>query len=185
MKKSFVLDTNVLLHNANALHSFADNEVVHSHRRPSRNWTPSRTRNNELGRNSRHVIRSLDKLRVRGNLGEGVQFADSEGSVRVVLQTGRLNGTGLDLGVADNRIISVAYEMKQKRQARGVSSPRTSNARIKSDSLGIHTMDFEKEKVDIDTLFSGWRELTWAPPTALTVSTAVHALANDEETLAQ
>ncbi|MBM4078630.1 MAG: hypothetical protein FJ278_02955, partial [Planctomycetes bacterium] len=27
-KKSFVLDTNVLLHNANALTSFADNEVV-------------------------------------------------------------------------------------------------------------------------------------------------------------
>jgi len=33
------------------------------------------------------------------------------------------------------------------------------NARVKADALGIKAVDFEKQKVDMDRLYSGWKEL--------------------------
>ncbi|MCX7805585.1 MAG: PIN domain-containing protein, partial [Planctomycetota bacterium] len=71
--KSFVLDTNVLWHNPDALFSFADNWVL----LPIaviEELDRFKTRNDELGRNARRVIRFLDSLRNRGRLGEGVSL---------------------------------------------------------------------------------------------------------------
>lgn len=158
MKKSFVLDTNVLLHNSAALESFADNEVVI----PIdviEELDHFKTQSNELGRNARQVIRKLDFLRVHGSLREGVPVKETGGSVRVVLQHGSLEGTGLSPNVPDNRIISVAYELKTKGQP-VVFVSKDINARIKSDALGIRTMDFEKEKVEFEKLYCGWEELS-------------------------
>ncbi len=70
MRKTFVLDTNVLLHDPEALRRFEDNhvvipiEVVEEIDRFKRDPT-------EKGRNARQVSRLLDELRERGNLSEG------------------------------------------------------------------------------------------------------------------
>jgi PhoH-like ATPase len=157
MKKSFVLDTNVLLHNAAALEAFADNEVVI----PIdvvEELDQFKTLSNELGRNARWVVRELDRLRTDGNLREGVPIKNTGGTVRVVLQPGSLEGTGLSPEITDNRIISVALELHRK-GVHVVFVSKDMNARIKSDSLGIRTEDFEQQKVDIDTLYSGWKEV--------------------------
>ena len=34
------------------------------------------------------------------------------------------------------------------------------NLRIKAEALGLETQDYEKEKVDVEDLYKGWRELT-------------------------
>ncbi len=157
MKKTFVLDTNVILHNADSIKSFADNEVVI----PIdviEELDRFKTESNELGRNARAAIRTLDSLRSKGSLRDGVVLDDNEGSVRVVLKPGSLDGTGLSPEVADNRIISVAYDI-HKHGNNVVFVSKDINARIKSDSLGIRTMDFEKQKVDFEALYSGWREV--------------------------
>lgn len=157
MKKSFVLDTNVLLHNAASMESFADNEVVI----PIdviEELDTFKTQNNELGRNARQVIRMLDHLRIKGNLRDGVPVGEAGGSVRVELKVGSLEGTGLSSSVADNRILSVAHELNKAGKP-VIFVSKDINARIKSDSLGIRTMDFEKQKVDIEQLYSGWKEL--------------------------
>ena len=57
MKKSFVLDTNVLLHNAAALECFADNEVVIAID-VIEELDHFKAQNNELGRNARYAIRA-------------------------------------------------------------------------------------------------------------------------------
>jgi len=157
MKKSFVLDTNVLLHNAAALGAFADNEVVI----PIdvvEELDQFKTLSNELGRNARYVVRELDRLRTAGNPREGVPLEHTGGTVRVVLQPGSLEGTGLSPAITDNRIISVALELHRK-GVHVVFVSKDMNARIKSDALGIRTEDFEQQKVDIDTLYSGWKEV--------------------------
>lgn len=62
MSKIFVLDTNVLLHDPNALFAFQDNEVII----PAvvLEEMDSKKRNaDELGRNARTVSRLLDGLR--------------------------------------------------------------------------------------------------------------------------
>ncbi len=158
MKKSFVLDTNVLLHNPAAIESFADNEVVIP-MDVIEELDRFKGQNNELGRNARQVVRTLDRLRGQGSLREGVTLKETGGTVRVALEPGSLEGTGLRINLPDNRIIAVAYEiMNSGRPVIFVS--KDVNARIKSDSLGIKTMDFEKEKVDFDALYCGWREVT-------------------------
>jgi len=160
MKKSFVLDTNVLLHNPAALESFADNEVVIA-MDVIEELDRFKAQNNELGRNARQVIRTLDRLRGEGSLRDGVPIRQTGGSVRVVLQPGKLEGTGLRLDGADNRIISVAHQLNADGR-KVVFVSKDINARIKSDALGIKTMDFEKEKVDFDALSPGWREVASA-----------------------
>ena len=61
-KKIFVLDTNVLLHSAAALESFADNEIVIP-MTVLEELDKFKRNQDELGRNSRRVIRKLDQLR--------------------------------------------------------------------------------------------------------------------------
>ena len=59
--KIFVLDTNVLLHSAESIESFADNDVVLP-MAVIEELDHFKTRNDELGRNARQVIRRIDAL---------------------------------------------------------------------------------------------------------------------------
>src|SRR6476646_9036240 len=82
--KHFVLDTNVLLHNPNALFMFAENEVIIPFD-VIEELDKFKTGTDDLGRNARTVIRHLDRLRQAGNLSEGVKVPENGGIVRVVL----------------------------------------------------------------------------------------------------
>ncbi len=62
--KTFVVDTNVLLHNPNALFMFADNEVIIPFD-VLEELDKFKTNTDDLGRNARTVIRHLDSLRER------------------------------------------------------------------------------------------------------------------------
>ena len=82
MSKTFVLDTNVLLHNADSVESFADNAVVIP-MAVIEELDKFKTSSNELGRNARQVIRRLDTLRQEGNLRDGVPLKGG-GTLRIL-----------------------------------------------------------------------------------------------------
>jgi PhoH-like ATPase len=152
MPKYFVLDTNVLLHNADSITSFTDNVVVLP-MSVIEELDRFKSHNDELARNARHVIRQLDQLRQEGHLGQGV--AMSNGGTLRIFHERDLVDHGLDMRVADNRILGVAYTLlKQGKKVIFVS--KDINARLKADALGIEVMDFEKQKVNFDELFSGY-----------------------------
>lgn len=77
MIKSYVLDTNVLLHDPQALFKFADNNliipitVIEEIDRFKKDL-------NETGRNARYVSRVLDGLRRQGHLITGVKLESGE-----------------------------------------------------------------------------------------------------------
>jgi len=153
--KYFVLDTSVLLHNPNALFSFADNEVVIPFD-ALEELDKFKKDTNDVGRHARMVIRHLDHLRENGHLAEGVKWNGHGGCIRVAMEHSHV--PGLSEAVPDNRIISVAYKLKESgKQVIFIS--KDINARIKSDALGINTEDFESQKVDYETLYSGYREI--------------------------
>ncbi len=161
-QKTFVLDTNVLLHNPGALHAFKDNRVVlalaviEEIDRFKRN-------NDELGRNARHAIRDIDRLRQLGSLAEGVPIGNG-GILQIVLHQdvkSDLSMVGLKPDAADNQIISVALELHRKGQ-RVIFVSKDINCRVKADALGLKVMDLEQQKVDYDSLYQGWRE--WVVP---------------------
>lgn len=162
--KHFVLDTNVLLHNPNAIFLLADNQIVIPFE-VLEELDKFKTGNDDLGRNARAVIRHLDRLRQAGRLADGVPVKETGGVVRIVLPQDTPLSPGLTTNSPDNRIISVAYGLHQQGK-RVTFISKDINARIKSDTLGIHTEDFEAQKVDFEHLYTGWREVT-APSDAI------------------
>jgi len=156
MKKYFVLDTNVLLHNSEAITAFADNVVVLP-MTVIEELDRFKSHSDELGRNARGVVRRLDRLRERGSLSAGVKM-DNGGRLRIVMEYRLKSEAGLDLGVPDNRILMVAYNLLKEGE-RVVFVSKDINARLKADALGIEVMDFEKQKVNFDELYSGYRQI--------------------------
>ncbi|MCF6188744.1 MAG: PhoH family protein [Desulfobulbaceae bacterium] len=154
-RKYFVLDTNVLLHNADSLTSFADNSVILP-MTVIEELDKFKRHNDELGRNARHVIRQLDKLRVAGSLKDGVSM-ENGGTLRITVEQRNMPGALLDMSVADNRILAVANSLHEEGKA-VIFVSKDINARLKADALGIDTMDFEKQKCNVDELYSGWRQ---------------------------
>ncbi len=82
MKKTYILDTNVLLYSPGAIYSFEDNNVII----PEvvlEELDNIKKMNNDLGANARNVARELDKLRLSGSLSEGVDLPKG-GKLKVV-----------------------------------------------------------------------------------------------------
>jgi PhoH-like ATPase len=155
--KTFVLDTNVLLHNPSALFMFKDNDVVIPFD-VIEELDKFKAATDDLGRNARTVIRHLDRMRKRGNLSEGVPIEQTGGHVRVILEEDQKLCPGLTINTPDNRIICTAFQLHQDGK-RVVFISKDINARIKSDALGLVTEDFEAQKVDFERLYTGWREI--------------------------
>ncbi|HZU98520.1 MAG TPA: PhoH family protein [Planctomycetota bacterium] len=157
--KSFVLDTNVLLHAPEAIRGFGQNEVVI----PIdvlEELDKFKTQNDELGRNAREVIRILDKARESGGrLGTGVKINERGGTLRVDLKPLVLIEAGLERDSPDNRILSIAYKLhKEGKTVTFVS--KDVNVRIKADALGIKAEDYETDKITtVEEMYSGWREV--------------------------
>ncbi|MFN9646515.1 MAG: PhoH family protein [Cyanobacteriota bacterium] len=168
MRKTFVLDTNVLLHDPQALTRFQDNavvvpiEVVEEIDRFKRD--PS-----EKGRNARQVSRLLDQLREKGNLSDGVSIdPESGGTLKVVfcrVETLAQLPPELKGGNGDNNILAVALEQRQQEQMGGhlpvVLVTKDTNLRIKADAVGLTAQDYTTDKVDIADLYPGFCEV-WA-----------------------
>jgi len=166
MRKTFVLDTNVLLHDPGALTRFQDNhvvvpiEVVEEIDRFKRD--PS-----EKGRNARQISRLLDDLRQRGNLAEGVTIDEtSGGTLKVVFcraETLAQLPPELRSGNGDNNILAVALEQRLQ-EVMGSRTPvvlvtKDTNLRIKADAVGLTAQDYTSDKVAIDDLYPGFCEL--------------------------
>ncbi len=176
--KFFVLDTNVLLHNSDAISSFADNTVVLP-MTVIEELDKFKKNNDELGRNARHVIRTLDQLRVRGSLGKGVP-TDDGGTVLITMEKDEAEGTCIDLTIPDNRIIATAYKLNSQGK-RVIFVSKDINARLKADAMGIEVQDFEKEKADFDQLYTGWRTIQVPSATIDRMYEAKEMKLDDEE----
>ncbi|MGM0674692.1 MAG: PhoH family protein [Spirochaetota bacterium] len=154
--KTFVIDTNVLIHRPDAIMSFHDNEVVVPL------WVLEeldrlKTFSDERGRNARHAIRFLDNAGKHGPLSEGVKIEN--GSIlRVVLSDPDRMPTDLLHDSADNKIILTAYQM-QLEGKRVFFVSKDINARVKATALGLKAVDYEKQKVNIDKLYAGFSTL--------------------------
>lgn len=168
--RRFVLDTNVLLHDPNSLFVFQEHEVViplvvieelDTFKRDS----------GDRGRNAREAIRQLDRLRTMGRLIDGVRWGDScDPANRKSNRVGRSGVVRIDVGLherppvlsadkPDNRIIAVAYDLQRSGSQNVVFVSKDLNARLKADALGLTTEDFENQKVNTDTLYTGFTTL--------------------------
>lgn len=160
MKKTYVLDTNVLLHDPAAMLRFEDNDVVIP-LTVIEELDRFKKRPEEMGRNAREVSRTLDKLRKQGSLTDKIPLKEG-GSLTVALckkSTLEQLPTDLEGGLADNSILAVALELKRSCDCPVVMVSKDTNLRIKADALGLDAQDYETDKVDFDELYTGHKEL--------------------------
>ncbi len=163
--KNYVLDTNVLVHDPNAILNFKDNnviipiEVIEEIDRFKRETS-------ERGQSARAVSRLLDGLRNQGRLNEGVKLSHG-GMLRVLFQkksalaNGHSRSNG---GSVDNRILELALQVqKASPKLTTILVSKDINLRIKADAIGLPAEDYETGRVQIQDLYTGMAELTVSP----------------------
>ncbi|MFC2061988.1 PhoH family protein [Elusimicrobiota bacterium] len=155
MKKTFVLDTNVLIHDPESLFNFADNNVVLP-LAVMEELDNMKNYSDERGRNARIITRQLDNMRGKGKLSEGVP-TENGGTIRIETKTKAELPAELKKK-KDNEILSVALGLKEKGD-RIIFISKDINMRVKAEVLGLDVQDFEKAKVRFEELHAGWREI--------------------------
>jgi PhoH-like ATPase len=156
--KNYVLDTNVLLHDARAFYAFADNHVIIPIYVIEEIDTFKKDQS-ELGRNARQVARLLDQYRHDGGLSHA-QPIETGGTVRVALSKNPIKNPNYDSRSMDQRILEIALEVRDADpKIPTILVTKDVNMRIRGDALGLHAVDFEPERISIDELYSGHREL--------------------------
>jgi PhoH-like ATPase len=152
MRKIYILDTNVLLHDANSIFKFEDNDVVI----PAvvLEELDSKKRNqDEIGRNARAIGRSLDVLRSKGALHDGIAL-DNGGTIRVELNHRSYAKLEDMFGEVtnDNRIIAVAFNYLEEEKTKDQPRPvvvvsKDTLLRIKADVLGLIAQDYLNDRI--------------------------------------
>ncbi len=158
MKKTYVLDTNVFLTNANSIFEFNNNDIVIP-LKVLDEIDKHKKRQDGVGLNARRTIRILDNLRSKGNLHKGVRLKKGKGILSVRGYDPLDVPHGCDLESADNEIISTAItEKKNSGRRKVIVVTRDINMRVKCDSLGIITEDYIPNKIVSNTneLYNGF-----------------------------
>ncbi|MGO8693842.1 MAG: PhoH family protein [Rectinemataceae bacterium] len=154
--KTFVIDTNVLIHYPESIMSFRENEIVIP-LEVLEELDKLKTFPDQRGKSAREAIRFLDTLAKKGSLNEGVRLENGS-TLRVSLVLPDEGPEGLALDRNDNKIILCAFAI-QKEGRRVFFVSKDINARVKATAIGLRAVDYEKQKVDITTLYQGVREM--------------------------
>jgi PhoH-like ATPase len=166
VKKIYVLDTNVLLHDPNAIFSFQDNDLVIPFV-VIEEVDGQKRRQDEVGRHARLVANQLDRLRALGKLSEGVPLRGG-GSLRVQLkhESPQHLPEDLDPHKPDNQVIALTLQLKEEHPTTPVILvSKDINVRVKADALNLAAQDYETDKVVVneDDLYSGMTTLEVTP----------------------
>jgi PhoH-like ATPase len=153
MKKNYVLDTNVLLHDPQAIFRFEDNNVVIPIY-AIEEVDQFKREGSERGRNARSIARLLDELRDRG------------GSLS--------NGVMLDSGGMLGRptvFVTMDTNLRIRADALGMVAQTYENQRVALDQLASGIVDVEMDSEEIDAFFRDGRvvlhDMPWPPNTCL------------------
>lgn len=146
MAKTYVLDTNVIIQAPDSLLSFKENDVV----LPLvvlEELDGLKKAEGEKGRNARMAIRTLESLRLKGNLLEGVTLPDG-GTLRIEINcVHETLPEMLPEDKGDNRILKVLKHMKD---CQPVLVTKDLVLRLKAQLLGIEAEDFSTEQVQLE-----------------------------------
>jgi PhoH-like ATPase len=167
-KKTFVLDTNVILHDHECIYSFEDNDIV----LPItvlEELDQFKRGSDQINFNAREFIRILDSLSGDKIMKTGTKINPQGGKIRIItdhLQEPAVTGVFSD-NRPDHRILSVAYYLSRKPRSpkrQVVLVSKDVNLRLKAKSLEIVAQDYFTDRVqDIDRLYTGKRSLLDVP----------------------
>jgi len=160
VKKTFILDTNVILHDSHSIFHFEDNDVV----------IPItvieevdyfKKGHEQVNYHAREFIRQLDSFPGEKLVNDGVPLGEGLGKISIMT-----NYTDVPEVTAafveqkpDHRILSAALTLeKQHPESQVILVSKDVNMRLKAKSLGLNSQDYYTDKIqDIEKLYTGVR----------------------------
>ncbi|MGL4909172.1 MAG: PhoH family protein [Bacteroidales bacterium] len=148
--KTFVLDTNVILHEYRCIYNFQENNLVI----PIvvlEELDKFKKGTEQINYNAREFVRILDKIVSNQVFKDGVSLGKDLGTLRIV--TGKAFTQEMmdsfDEITPDHRILAVAHhEQKETPSVQVVLVTKDINLRMKAKSLGIESQDYLSDKVE-------------------------------------
>jgi len=156
-KKIFVLDTNVILHDATCIQNFEDNEVVIPIS-ALEELDQFKRGNEQIHYNAREFLRLLDELSIDSNSNE---LNQPDGKIKVVVNHNwhpDVEKTFKE-DCPDHRIINCAFKLHEENLDKQlVLVSKDTNMRLKARSLGLLAEDYTTDAIeDVSHIYPGSR----------------------------
>lgn len=153
-EKMYILDTNVLLYDPHSWDTFVGAHVAIPGAMIEE-LDQFKREGTDRGQAARKVIRSLDALREKGSLKEGISLANGTHLRVVFLDSDSPYKIPFSLDIKDNQALLTAYMLKQQGyDVRFVT--KDLNARVKADALGLTAVDYITAKTNEQEFYHGW-----------------------------
>ncbi len=147
MKKTFVLDTNVILVNHEVMFSFQEHNVVIPMCVIDELDNFKKCKDNR-GYEAREFSRYLKKLSNQDNFAEGVKIS-TEGILQVmIVNKNEIENKGLDPNIPDNQILACTLKLKETGK-NPVLVSNDKNLCIKANTYGIQAECYETNKINL------------------------------------
>jgi len=157
-RKTFVLDTNVILHDSSCIFQFEEHNIaipitvleeLDHFKRGSQ----------VINLNAREFARTLDNLSGNTLFNGGISLGKGRGKVSIALLRSiseEIRETFKE-DSADHRILSTAYEIKKRKNSESVIIvSKDVNLRMKAKAMGILAEDYTTDKIhNVEELYSG------------------------------
>ncbi len=161
MIKNYILDTNVLIHYPGSIYTFEDNNVII----PLiclEELDGLKNREGVIGYQAREAIRELNNVRQYGNIHMGVKLPKG-GTLRVEMN--HMNSEnmpdGVDINKNDNKILTVALNIKKEsKRVKTILVTKDLCVAIKAESLKLEVQDYQNDKIDVEHIYKGYKEIT-------------------------
>lgn len=157
--KTFILDTNVILHDASSINMFQENDVIVP-LTVIEELDHFKRGSQVINLNAREFARTLDSMTGSALFNGGISMGKNRGKLRIAISKG-LNTSIKDVfkdDTPDHRVLSVAFDWKArlKEKSQVILVTKDVNLRMKAKALGIHAEDYTTDRVkSIEELYSG------------------------------
>ena len=160
--KIFVLDTNVILHDHQAIHHFADNDLVIPIA-VVEELDKFKKGNDTLAYNARGFMREINALTDRREFGpEGIPLGEGLGTIRIVPNhpfTEELRDMFAD-DIQDHRILATAMWVSASNPDRFTALVSMDiNLRLKAKAAGMPAQDYLTDKVEENVIIDSQKEV--------------------------
>lgn len=162
-KKTYVLDTNILIQSPNAIHGFDDNDVVVT-ATTLQELDGLKESPGETGYRAREAIRIISRLSGEGNVLEGVKINEKDkkhGTFRIEPNglSKQMMPSGYVMTKPDNRIINSTLCLKEKNE-KTILITNDISMRVNAEVCGLEVQGYHNEQLETDDYYTGRQDIS-------------------------